>query len=77
MADNINSINNCDDEKCSPSTIDENRLKEIKAMEEAEQRLIEDLFSSQSNIYVKDKAVPVNNLTKQVKNLNKHGKLKS
>ena len=46
MADNIN---DCDDEKRSPLPIDVNRLKEIKAMEEAEQRLIEDLFSNQSN----------------------------
>lgn len=47
MADNINSVNNWDDKKCSPLPINEARLKEIKAMEEAEQRLIEDLFSTQ------------------------------
>jgi hypothetical protein len=48
MADNIN---NCDDDDTvnSPLPINEDRLKEIKAMEEAEQRLIEDLFSTQSN----------------------------
>jgi len=47
MADNINS---CDDdaEKRVPLPIDENRLKEIKAMEAAEQSLIEDLFSTQT-----------------------------
>ena len=47
MADNINSFDDCDDEKCTPLPIDEARLKELKAMEEAEQRLIEDLFSTQ------------------------------
>jgi len=36
-----------DDEKCTPLPIDEARLKEIKAMEESEQRLIEDLFFTQ------------------------------
>lgn len=47
MADNIN---NCDDDdaNCVPLPINEDRLKEIKAMEEAEQRLIEDLFSTQA-----------------------------
>jgi len=45
MADNINSFN--DDTVNSPLPINEARLKEIKAMEEAEQRLIEDLFSTQ------------------------------
>jgi hypothetical protein len=51
MADNINS---CDDdaEKRVPSPIDENRLKEIKAMEAAEQSLIEDLFSTPANTHV-------------------------
>ena len=46
MADNIN---NCDDDDTvnSPLPINEKRLKEMKAMEEAEQRLIEDLFSTQ------------------------------
>jgi hypothetical protein len=56
MADNINDINNCDDDKTSPLPIDEKRLKEMKAMEEAEQRLIEDLFSTKVNNYVKGKA---------------------
>ena len=57
MADNIN---DCDDDTVnSPLPIDEARLKEMKAMEEAEQRLIEDLFSTQSNTYVKVKAVRV------------------
>ena len=54
MADNINNCNDdCHDEKCTPLPIDEARLKEIKAMEEAEQRLIEDLFSTPSNACVK------------------------
>lgn len=53
MSDNINDINSCDDDdKRVPLPIDITRLKEIKAMEEAEQRLIEDLFSTQT----KDKA---------------------
>ena len=54
MADNIN---NCDDDDTvnSQVPINEARLKEMKAMEEAEQRLIEDLFST----YVKVKAIPV------------------
>ena len=53
MADNINNINNCDDDdKRVPLPIDEARLKEIKAMEEAEQRLIEDLFFTPSNTHV-------------------------
>ena len=48
MADNINSCDD-DDVNCVTLPIDEKRLKEIKAMEEAEQRLIEDLFSTPSN----------------------------
>ena len=48
MADNINSCDD-DDTNCVPLPIDEARLKEIKSMEEAEQRLIEDLFSTPSN----------------------------
>ena len=56
MADNIN---NCDDDDTvnRPLPINEARLKEIKAMEEAEQSLIEDLFST----HVKVKAVRVDN----------------
>ena len=49
MADNINSFND-DDTVNSPLPINEKRLKEIKAMEEAEQRLIEDLFYTQVKI---------------------------
>jgi hypothetical protein len=49
MADNINS---CDDDEYVPLPIDEIRLKEMKAMEAAEQSLIEDLF----NTCEKDKA---------------------
>jgi len=45
-----------DDTNCVPLPIDEARLKELKAMEEAEQRLIEDLFSTPSNACVKVKA---------------------
>jgi hypothetical protein len=56
MTDNINSFNDFD-EKCSPLPINETRLKEIKAMEEAEQRLIEDLFSVPTNTYANVKAV--------------------
>jgi hypothetical protein len=54
MADNINNINNCDDDDDKRVTlpIDITRLKEIKAMEDAEQRLIEDLFSTQANTHV-------------------------
>jgi hypothetical protein len=37
----------------TPLPIDEKRLKEIKAMEEAEQRLIEDLFSTQAQSHKK------------------------
>ena len=48
MADNINSCDD-DDTNCVPLPINEARLKEIKAMEESEQRLIEDLFSSPTN----------------------------
>jgi hypothetical protein len=77
MADNINSFNDCDDKKCSPLPIDEARLKEMKAMEEAEQRLIEDLFSITTNNSVKVKAVPVKNPKQQVKSLNEDGKLKN
>ena len=66
MADNINSINNCDDEKCSPVPINEARLKEIKAMEESEQRLIEDLFSTQANVKA-DANVKAQSKTIQVK----------
>jgi hypothetical protein len=47
MADNINNINDADTVN-SPLPLNEARLKEIKAMEEAEQRLIEDLFSTQA-----------------------------
>ena len=57
MADNINSFNN-DDEKRVPLPIDEARLKEIKAMEAAEQSLIEDLFSTPT------KVIPVSNQQK-------------
>jgi hypothetical protein len=70
MADNINS---CDDdaEKRVPSPIDENRLKEIKAMEAAEQSLIEDLFSTPANACVKVKAqsntIPVSSQKKPKK----------
>ena len=49
MADNINSCDD-DDTNCVPLPIDEARLKEIKSMEEAEQRLIEDLFSSPTKV---------------------------
>lgn len=49
MTDNINNCND-DDTENRPLPIDEARLKEIKAMEEAEQRLIEDLFSTQVKI---------------------------
>ena len=65
MADNINSFNDCD-EKCSPLPINETRLKEIKAMEEAEQRLIEDLFSTQANVKA-DANVKAQSKTIQVK----------
>jgi len=59
MADNINM---CDDDKvCVPLAIDEHRLKEMKAMEEAEQRLIEDLFATRVN------TIPVSNQTKKSK----------
>jgi len=58
MADNINNINNCDDDdKRVPLPIDITRLNEMKAMEDAEQSLIEDLFSTQT----KDKA-PTNTI---------------
>ena len=52
MADNIN---NCDDDDTvnSPLPINEARLNEIKAMEEAEHRLIEDLFSTQAQSHKK------------------------
>lgn len=46
MSDNINNCHD-DDANCVTLPINEARLKEIKAMEEAEQRLIEDLFSTQ------------------------------
>jgi hypothetical protein len=54
MTDNINTINIDAD---VPLAINIHRLKEIKAMEESEQRLIEDLFSIQSNI---TSPIPVN-----------------
>jgi hypothetical protein len=69
MADNINSFNDCDDKKCSPLPINEARLKEIKSMEEAEQRLIEDLFSTQVKI------IPASNQKKPTL-LNKKAKKK-
>ena len=52
MADNINNINSCDDDdhKHIPLPIDITRLKEMKAMEEAEQRLIEDIFFTQIKV---------------------------
>ena len=49
MSDNINNCHD-DDANCVTLPINEARLKEIKAMEEAEQRLIEDLFSTQVKI---------------------------
>ena len=62
MTDNINTINSDSD---VPLAININRLKEIKAMEESEQRLIEDLFSIQANvtptISVKQKKLPLLN----------------
>ena len=60
MADNINNINNCDDDtENSPLPIDITRLKEIKAMEDAEQRLIEDLFSTQTKDKAPTSKIPV------------------
>ena len=53
MTDNINNINNIHDINSNadvPLAINLNRLKEIKAMEESEQRLIEDLFSIQAKV---------------------------
>jgi hypothetical protein len=75
MADNINNINSCDDdaEKRVPSPIDENRLKEIKAMEAAEQRLIEDLFSTcakvnaVANVKAQSNTIPVSSQKKPKK----------
>lgn len=61
MSDNIN---NCDDDaNCVTLPINEARLKEIKAMEEAEQRLIEDLFSTQANV-IQKKPTLLNKKTK-------------
>jgi len=57
MADNINSFNN--DTEYSPLPIDEKRLKEIKAMEEAEQSLIEDLFSIHVNVKAQSNTIQV------------------
>ena len=57
MADNINMYD--DDTNCVPLPINETRLKEITAMEEAEQRLIEDIFSTPLNAFVNVKA-PIN-----------------
>jgi hypothetical protein len=47
MSYNINDYDA--DANCVPLPIDEKRLKEMKAMEEAEQKLIVDLFSTPSN----------------------------
>ena len=58
MADNINSCDD-DDTNCVPLPIDEARLKEIKAMEEAEQRLIEDLFSTQVTVKAQSNTIQV------------------
>lgn len=65
MSDNINM---CDDDDTvnRPLPINENRLKEIKAMEESEQRLIEDLFSTQANVKA-DANVKAQSKTIQVK----------
>ena len=48
MADNINSFN--DDTVNSPLPINEARLQEMKSMEESEQSLIDDLFSTQVKV---------------------------
>ena len=58
MADNINSCDD-DDVNCVTLPIDEKRLKEIKAMEEAEQRLIEDLFSTQVTVKAQSNTIQV------------------
>ena len=72
MADNINSCDD-DDEKRVPLPIDENRLKEIKAMEAAEQSLIEDLFSTcakvkaVANVKAQSNTIPVSSQKKPKK----------
>jgi len=45
------------DKKHGLLPIDEKRLKEMKAMEDAEQRLIEDLFSTPSNKVTQNKHI--------------------
>ncbi len=57
MADNINNVTGINDADCMPLAININRLNEIKAMEESEQRLIDDLFSIQVTV---KKSIPVN-----------------
>ena len=60
MADNINDINNCDDDdKRVTLPIDITRLNEMKAMEAAEQSLIEDLFSTQTKDKAPTSTIPV------------------